>query len=323
VKQIIVFGGSGFIGSHLVSELSKRFEGKFFIADIRQPQVPLPPNVIYEYCDVRQPIPANLGGETSLVVDLAAIAREPGYPASAYYETNVNGAKNISEFCANVGIRAIWFTSTMSVYGPSEEPKPETAKPTPETPYGNSKIQAEEIYRAWQRQEAGRRLLIVRPAVIFGARDNGNFTKLARSLRQRMFVYPGRKDTIKACGYVEDLVNSLHFMDAQKEDYLVYNFAYPTPYTIEDICNAFCEVAGFPRPWGMIPFPLMLAGSQVFKWLNELGIRNPIHPQRMYKLVRSTYILPAELNQRGFRFHTDLKEGLRKWLLAEPVGEFI
>jgi hypothetical protein len=40
-------------------------------------------------------------------------------------------------------------------------------------------------------------------AVIFGAGEGGNFTRLAKLLQKVFFVYPGRKDTIKACFYVK------------------------------------------------------------------------------------------------------------------------
>lgn len=323
VKRFIVFGGSGFIGSHLVEALSRRNTCEVVVADIHPPQVSLPSSAAYKFCDVRQPIPKHLASKSTIVIDLAAIAREPGYPTRAYFDTNINGAKNISEFCTRTGINTIWFTSTMSVYGPGEEPKPETAEPSPETSYGGSKLKAESIYRSWLEKDAERRLLIVRPAVIFGARDHGNFTRLAQSLKRRIFVYPGRKDTIKACGYVEDLVDSMFFMEAQQEEYLLYNFCYPTPYTIEEICEAFAKVAGLPRPWGTIPLPLILNMSKAFKLLDDIGIKNDIHPARIHKLVRSTHIVPGELLKRGYQFQTNLEEGLQKWLMDDPVGEFI
>ena len=42
-------------------------------------------------------------------------------------------------------------------------------------------------------------------AVIFGKGEKGNLTRIARTLKKGLFVYPGRKDTIKACVYVKDV----------------------------------------------------------------------------------------------------------------------
>ena len=54
-----------------------------------------------------------------------------------------------------------------------------------------------------------RQLLIVRPGVVFGKGENGNFTRLYWAIRGHKFAYPGRKDTIKACIYVKELVRFL------------------------------------------------------------------------------------------------------------------
>ncbi len=81
--------------------------------------------------------------------------------------------------------------------------------PEPVSDYGRSKLLAEGIHRQWLAGEAARRLVIARPAVIFGQGEGGNFTRLAKALRKGTFVYPGRKDTIKCCGYVGEIVRSM------------------------------------------------------------------------------------------------------------------
>jgi hypothetical protein len=53
----------------------------------------------------------------------------------------------------------------------------------------------------------------VRPGVVHGLAERGNFT---RALKGRRFVYPGRTDTVKACGYVDDLISSMIQMEERK-----------------------------------------------------------------------------------------------------------
>jgi len=322
VNNVLVFGGSGFIGSHLVPALCRQGY-QVTIADIQQPQSALTDHISFKYCDVRLPIPADLTGRPDLVINLAAIAREPGYPDHEYYETNVKGAENITHYCEVAGVNEIWFTSSMSIYGPSETPCREDTPANPSTAYGKSKVEAERIHMEWFGRTQDRRLIITRPAVIFGAREKGNFTRLANSLKRGFFVYPGRKDTIKACGYVEDLVDSLFFIYRQPEAKILYNFSYPDPCTLEQICNAFHQVGHLPRPLGKITFPIMLFTAKVFERLNSMGLPNNIHPLRMYKLVRSTNIHPTELLRRGYNFPTDLVQGLRRWYDDNPVGQFV
>ena len=57
--------------------------------------------------------------------------------------------------------------------------------------------------------------------------------------------------------------------------------------------------------------------------LDRIGLKNGIHPSRMDKLIRPTYIVPGELIKRGYSYQTDIKEGLRRWLQDDPQGAFV
>jgi GlcNAc-P-P-Und epimerase len=322
-NKFIIFGGSGFIGSHLVRELKQRGISDITIADLVEPKGNMFTDIRFLRCDVRHPIPTDIISAPAVVVNLAAVHRTPGHPDHEYFDTNVKGATNITKFCKESGSTALWFTSSIAVYGPTEEPKSEQSKLTPNSAYGKSKFEAEEIHRAWQKEQADRKLVIVRPAVIFGRGENGNFTKLAKALKKGLFVYPGRNDTVKGCGYVEDLVASLFFMNEQPEPNLLYNYCYPRNYTIKEICETFFRIAGYRKPLGTIPLALMVNAARPFQLLNALGLKSGIHPARMYKLVKSTNIVPGELVKRAYPYRTDLEEGLRRWLKDEPKDIFV
>lgn len=323
MNKHIIFGGSGFIGSHLVRELKQRGITDITIADIEEPRrSDMFDGTRFVRCDVREPIPADIISGPAIVVNLAAVHRTPGHPDHEYFETNVKGAANITRFCEETGSTTLWFTSSIAVYGPTEEPKSELSVLTPNSAYGKSKYEAEIIHNDWQKKDSDRKLVIVRPAVIFGRGEQGNFTKLAKALKKGLFVYPGRNDTIKGCGYVEDLVGSLFFMNDQPEASILYNFCYSHNYTIKEICGAFTKVAGYRMPLGTIPLSLMVNAARPFQLLNALGLKNGVHPARMYKLVKSTNIVPGELIKRSYPYRTDLEEGLRRWLADEPVGCF-
>src|SRR5262249_54553932 len=160
-----------------------------------------------------------------------------------YFWTNVTGAIEVCRFADRIGARRLTFTSSISVYGPANEPRDEHGPFTPDTAYGRSKLLAEKIQLNWQAAREGRQLIIVRPAVIFGPGERGNFTRLAAVLRARRFVFPGRNDTIKACAYVGELVRSMLFARALDVPQITYNMAYPNAYTSREICEAFHEVA--------------------------------------------------------------------------------
>lgn len=75
--------------------------------------------------------------------------------------------------------------------------KKETTLPTPNTPYGISKLVAEKIHFGWAGKNDAQ-LIIVRPGIVYGKGEHGNMTRLYAGIKKRYFFYT-RKDTIKAC----------------------------------------------------------------------------------------------------------------------------
>ncbi len=316
-RHAVVFGGSGFIGSHLVASLTSA-GASVLVVDLHEP-ARLPTAARFSTADVRRPIELEPDGDDPLVFNLAAVHRTPGHPDHEYFETNVAGARNVTEFCTRHGVSSLFFTSSISVYGPTEEPRIETSPLTPTSAYGKSKLEAEGIHRRWVEEAGDRRLVVVRPAAVFGPGENGNFTRLARGLRKGFFLYPGRKDTLKACGYVDDLIGSLYFMWAAADPAVTYNYAYPEPPTLEAICKAFHDVGELPSPRGVIPTAPMLAAARL---LSAVGLKT-FDPDRVRKLVASTNIQAHELSERGFDYETDLRSAIARWRAADPPGQFV
>jgi nucleoside-diphosphate-sugar epimerase len=189
----------------------------------------------------------------------------------------------------------------------------EATVPKPVNAYGRSKLLAEHIHRDWQASDAANRLLIVRPAVIFGEGERGNFTRLAELLRRGLFVYPGRADTIKACAPVEDFPRSIAFMSAFDEPVLTYIYAYPERTTTEMINRSFVAAGGFKAPRLVVPAGLMMAGAFVFEALAKLGLRTSVNRVRIEKLLHSTNVYPRQLLDRGWTFRYSLTEALARW----------
>jgi len=324
IQRAVVFGGAGFIGSHLLRRLrDDNPDAALFCADIAEPRFRVE-GVTYLRQDVREPIPANLCGEGEITIfNFAAIHTTPGHEEWEYYGANVPGATNVSRYATATGSKRIIFTSSISVYGASETPRDENSRPEPDSAYGRSKLMAENIHRLWQEEDPEKRdLTVVRPAVIYGFTENGNFTRLARLLAKSRFVYPGRKDTIKSCGYVKDLVGSMLYMAGRARGVETYNFCYPERYTSEDICAAFCEVASYPEPKRVVPIELMLLGGFGFEVLNKAGLKTTVNRARVRKLFHSTNILPARLQQVGFKYAYDLRTSLSDWRQSSPNQDF-
>lgn len=321
--QAIVFGGAGFIGTHLLDLLVRAGKYERVISvDIDEPRARVN-GVDYLEMDVRDPIDSTLGGGSPAdIFNLAAIHVTPGHPEGDYYYTNVLGAVNVCRFAQETGSKNIIFTSTIAVYGPSETPVDEDTPPAPVTAYGRSKISAEAIHRLWQAETPDRRLTIVRPAVVYGLYEGGNFTRLSRLLEKGAFVYPGRTDAIKSCGYVKDLVASMLFMAARNEGVQVYNFCYQHRTSISDICSAFCQAAGYRIPRLTIPMWFMNLAVLPFEMLQAFGIKTGINRSRVRKLVFSTNILPKHLFESGYPFQYTLTSSLAEWKQSSRVKDF-
>jgi len=303
-RLAVIFGGSGFIGSHL-AELLVNKGYRVHIADI------LPcsdSRYSYSFCDVRTPIALDFTKIPDLVINLAAIHRTPGHAPEEYYETNVTGAIHLSNWCKSSGISKIIFTSSIAVYGPDRQIREEESVLNPITDYGRSKVIAETIFASWQKDDPqSRTLVICRPAVIFGSRENGNFTRLARALKKGYFFYPGGPATVKACGYVKDLVKSLMFVLEENEaKTTIYNFCFPREYTIGQVCEIFHEVSGFSNPHSL---PVAKVGKLMIHFpapVSTLG-------NRILKLVLDTRVTPKILLAMNFEWEYDLKMAIMDW----------
>jgi len=320
----VIFGGHGFIGSHLARELisSGRYD-KVISADI----APVPrfetAGVEYMYCDVTSRIPDDLVPGAAEIYNLAAIHVTPGHQDWEYYWTNISGALNVTDFARRAKVKTLFFTSSISVYGSQESQVCEASPLNVESTYGRSKLLAEQIHKLWQSEEpAVRRLIIVRPAAIFGYQERGNFTRLAKLLRRGAFIYPGRKDTVKACGYVKDLVKSFEFVKERTQSLTVYNFAFDERLTTEQICDAFCEVAQLSRPKLVFPMQLILFIGWMFEFFARIGIRTSINQARVLKLFRSTNVTPKLLKELSFARQFNLTQALKDWRSYSSTGEF-
>ncbi|MEY4433666.1 MAG: hypothetical protein RLZZ44_1800, partial [Bacteroidota bacterium] len=160
-----------------------------------------------------------------------------------------------------------------------------------------------------------RNLYICRPAVIFGKGERGNFTRLANALRKNRFVYPGINTTIKASGYVKDLVRSILFVIKHGENYELYNFAFPLKYTLNDVCVAFSDVSNFRKPLSLPINKFIDLLNHVPGPAKNLGIR-------IQKLRQQTIVEPQRLKEMEFNWEFDLKSAISDWNKSNSKEHF-
>lgn len=321
----IIFGGSGFIGTHLIHLLNVEVVkpgDKIYDLDIVMPgEEGVVPGIVeknegveYIRLDVRNPIEFDFEPtKDDIIFNLAAVHRTPGHPDIEYFETNIKGAENVVAFAEKHGINKILFTSSIAPYGAAEEMKEETTLPTPNTPYGISKLVAEKIHEGWQGKDETRELTIVRPGIVYGKGEHGNMTRLYWGQRKRYFVYTGRKDTIKACIYVKELVRFFVYRMVENsfKGADVFNCTFEPAYTIEQICTTMQKATGMKRYIPLIPGWLLMTAARILGPIG--GKKLGIHPARVKKLMVSTNICGKKLAATDYKFHYTLEETFADW----------
>lgn len=321
----IIFGGSGFIGTHLIHLLKNEVvteKDKIYVLDIVMPgEEGVVPGIVeknegveYIRLDVRNPIDFDFKPtEDDIIFNFAAVHRTPGHEDYEYFETNIKGAENVVEFAERYGIKKILFTSSIAPYGAAEELKKETTLPTPNTPYGISKLVAEKIHEKWQAVDSKRELTIVRPGVVYGKGEHGNFTRLYWGIRKRYFFYTGRRDTIKACIYVKELVRFMKYrmIDNSYPGIDVFNCTFEPAYRIDEICETIMKATDMKRHIMLIPSWLLMTAARILGPIG--GKKVGIHPARVKKLMISTNICGKKLAACDYKFYYTFEESIKDW----------
>lgn len=313
--NILITGSDGFIGSHLASilnnkhnifgiDLKNEYSQSFtIIADIRNKE-----------CFDK--IPKNI----DLIINLAAIHREPGHSRDEYFETNINGAINVCNFAKKINCKRIIFTSSISPYGISKNIKYENTEPCPATAYGESKLQAEQIHSKWQEEDAENRVLtIVRPGVVYGDGEGGNMTRLVKAVKKGIFIYMSNKNTSKAGIYVKELINMIFWvhekqLNSEFSNNIVFNATFwPNP-TIGDYVQTICQSFRIKRYIPSAPYSLLIFVSYIFEILYFLLRKpNPFSPVRIRKLIRANLIKPSFLIKNNYKYSYSLKSSFDDW----------
>ncbi len=309
MKKFILFGGSGFVGTHCANFLKDKGES-FLVADIVEPILN---DVPYQFSDIREKISIDFENDTNtIIINLAAIHKTPGHASKDYFKTNIKGAENVCDFARKNNINTIVFTSSIAVYGTYEDIKSEGTLPMPDIPYGISKLSAEYIHKKWQAEEPSkRRLIILRPGVVFGMYERANFTRLINSLQKKYFAYVGRKDTKKACIYVKDLVQAIYSFAIQDSISVdTFNVSYNPSLSISDIVSAVSQKGGMKFPRLVVPRWIIIFLSSILYYI--FG-KKDFNPQRMKKLIISNDIDSEKINNK-VKFNFGFLNGISDWM---------
>ena len=228
----LVTGGSGFLGTNLVG-LLRAEGGRVVSADVRPPQVPAHIDG-FESLDVldRAAIDDVVARvEPNIVYHLAARTDLDG-AAVADYKVNVDGTNNLVGALTEAGFSGrLVLVSSMLVCRNGSVPEHVTDY-RPDTPYGESKVAAEQAVRASSLE-----WVICRPTSIWGPWFGAPYRDFFDTVRAGRYMHPGRSEVIKAFGFVGNVTQQLVSAAAEASSGSTHYVTDPFEYTVRSFAE--------------------------------------------------------------------------------------
>ena len=244
-KNILITGGAGFIGSHLVEKLLAEKIGRvaaldnfneFYSPEIKRANLAAvaenPQFRLYEtdICDAENLRKVFAENEFDTIVHLAALAgvRPSLLDPKLYTQVNVNGTLNLLELAKEFNVKQFVFGSSSSVYGiNSKIPFSEDDKISqPISPYAATKAAGELLCHTFSHLY-DIRTICLRFFTVYGARQRPDlaihkFSKLI--LEEKPIPVFGDGTTRRDYTYVDDIIQGVRAaIDYDKSDYEIFN----------------------------------------------------------------------------------------------------
>ncbi len=278
-KPVLVTGGAGFIGSHLVRALVARGEAVRVLELPSAPVAHLPLDRIdLVRGDIRDPAAvARAVRGCREVYHLAANPQLWTQRRGLFHDVNYRGAVNVMDAALAAGARRILHTSTESILTRARQQGPIGEEQRVGIrdvigPYCRSKYQAER--HALRLGRAGAPVVVVNPTLPVGPGDWG------RSPPTQMILDFCRG---KRREYVEATLNLIDVRDAAEG--MVRALTHGRPgrryllghenRTIRDVFAALAQLTGLPVPDRRIPYGVALAAAYLSEWLADVFTHQP------------------------------------------------
>jgi len=312
---VLVTGGTGFIGSHVVEALMER--GQRVRCLVRSPDrlrwlSGLDIDIVPGDCTHPETLRSAVAG-VERVIHVAGTTFAP--TEAAFFQDNAVATRNLLDACLGDGdVRRFVLVSSQAAAGPGtrERPVRESDSPRPLTPYGRSKLAAERhCLQAADRLS----VLILRPSAVYGPRDTA-FLPYFRLVKRGFLIEfgPGGRE-VSLC-YVNDLAEGIvTAADSHLESGSVYFIADSEPYSWDSVEMLLCAQWGVRGRRVVVPgVVLRLAGAigQAYGVLTRKAV--PINRARAAELLEKHWVCDTTAARRdlGYSPGVNLENGLHK-----------
>ncbi len=274
-QKILVTGGAGYIGSHIVRQLG---EAGYDVVVYDNCSTGSAQSVLYgeliigDLSDIDYLAQIFRENEFSAVLHFAASLTVPEsikYPLD-YYSNNTRNTLNLLNCCHQAGVDKIIFSSTAAVYGePKTLPLTESSVTEPINPYGRSKLCSEWLIKDYARASS-LRYIILRYFNVAGAEPGGRIGQIspnsshligvacdaALRLKSEVEIFGTNFPTFDGTGirdyvHVEDVasahIDALRYLEAGNESQTL-NCGYGQGYSVRQVINKVKEISGVDFP---------------------------------------------------------------------------
>ena len=233
--SILVLGGAGYIGSHMVDRLIEKGEEKVVVVDslVTGHRAAVHPDATFYQGDLadqdfmRKVFTEN--PDIDAVIHFAAysLVAESMEKPLKYFDNNTAGMIKLLEVMNEFGVKYIVFSSTAATYGiPDELPIKETTPQRPINPYGESKLMMETIMK-WSDQAYGIKFVQLRYFNVDGAKPDGSIgedhgpethllpiiLQVAQGVREKIMIFGNDYNTPDGTN-IRDYVHPFDLADA-------------------------------------------------------------------------------------------------------------
>jgi nucleoside-diphosphate-sugar epimerase len=317
MSTILITGGNGFVGRHLVTALHGRGDRVRVLALpaedtewLRQRGVVLYRGDTRDPASLAEPVRG-----ADAVLHLAAMM-DVWRPLGDYRAVNVTGTENVARAALAAGVRRFVHMSSSSVYGMGHgRPVDETFPLAPfGDPYPVTKAEGD---LAVQRMIAEDRLpaVIIRPDQIFGPGDHLHFGAMADRLRAGRGVLVGTGDNFMPFVYVDDVVRGLLLgLDHDAAPGHAYNITNDRPLTQRQMLTAIAAGVAASPPGRHVPYRALYAAGYLAEHLAALApsvARPPVTRLGVaFFGTDNRYAIGRARSELGYRPVVDLHDGV-------------
>src|SRR5436305_2748176 len=297
--KILVTGGAGFIGSHIVDQCIARGheiavldnlweegggkeqnlnpKARFYLADITDDAA-----LRSIFDEVRPEIVSHQAAQHSVAIS----TKNPQLDA----RVNVLGLLNVLTHCTRIGTRKIVFASSGATYGtPARLPINEEVPQRPESPYGITKMVAEHYLRYWQEAH-GLSYTALRYGNVYGPRQdpNGEAGVIAIFAKRFLKHEPVRIDwdgeQKKDYVFVEDVAHA-NLLAIERGENDIFCIGTGKGTSVNQIYNALAKIIGYkpeivraPKRPGDIHLAYFNCGkaARILGWKAEVDLQEGI-----------------------------------------------